>query len=143
MSHPEGARTPLYQVAGVVEAPVDEVADTAFARIGDVPAGDPHVQIDRAARRYVVQGDWWYRGVCSFEADPRGTLVTYRAYNIARRMRFMVRLILLQYRLNGAIRHINEGGLPELVRTLAEGLGTRGYGVTAAEPGAAPDPARR
>jgi hypothetical protein len=29
---------------------------------------------------------------------------------------------------------MKEGGLPELVRTLAESLGTRGYSVSAAEP---------
>jgi hypothetical protein len=96
-----------WTVAGVVEAPVDEVwaallavgpvaalVDTsAVARagasevlrttVGQPGAGRTHLEIDPRQHRIALQGDWWYRGVHTVEPHPRGSRVVYRVYNIA------------------------------------------------------------
>jgi hypothetical protein len=50
------------------------------------PQGDAHFAADPASRRIVVQGDYWYRGEYSVEADPdsaTGSIVRHAIVNVA------------------------------------------------------------
>jgi hypothetical protein len=126
----------LWSAAGVVEAPVGDVADLVLRaeagevdrdswillhtqagrglaltggpdRFGVVPGGGSapsmFLEVDRPGRTLTVQGRWWFRGVYSLEPHPNGTLVVYRVYDIAATARWMVPLVLLQYRLSGTL----------------------------------------
>lgn len=125
-SPPRGGRL-VATSTGVVEAPVHMVAETAIARLGAHADPYTHRFLDPDRRWYVLQGHWWYRGVYSFEPHDRGTLIIYRAYNIARRGRFLVRLILLQYRLGGTLTLVTDGGVADLMTGVGEDLGCRAY----------------
>src|SRR2546421_345676 len=74
----------------LVEAPAERVWELLISTIGDTAVDDRHVRIDRSARRLVVEGDWWFRGVYSVEPHERGTLVVCRVYDIARTARLLV-----------------------------------------------------
>jgi hypothetical protein len=50
---------------------------------GNPAAGRAHIEVDPQQRRLVVKGEWWYCGVHSVEAHPRGSLLVYHIYNIA------------------------------------------------------------
>jgi hypothetical protein len=121
-----GAGPPLWTVQFLVEAPVEQV-----------------VQVEGLERRRVIQGQWWYRGVYAIEPDPRGTRLIYQVYNIARRFRWMVRFILLQYRLDGSLGAVRDGGMEALTRRLGHRLGCRAYRVEPPGLPALPGPARR
>ena len=58
----------------LVEAPAERVWELLISTIGDTAVDDRHVRIDRSARRLVVEGDWWFRGVYSVEPHEWGTL---------------------------------------------------------------------
>jgi hypothetical protein len=99
----------------VVEAPPEKVADilldarpggrSPLAATGPArPAqGDEFtvtlegstitVTLDRAARSIAQQGEWWYRGVTSVEAEERGSLIVHRIFNIAPGHRWAVRFV--------------------------------------------------
>jgi hypothetical protein len=107
--------TELLELRGVVEAPPDKVADilldarpggrSPLAATGSArPAkGDEYtvtlegstitVTVDRGARSIAQQGEWWYRGVTSVEADERGSLIVHRVFNIAPGHRWAVRFV--------------------------------------------------
>jgi hypothetical protein len=120
-----------WAVAGVVQAPADEV----FARlcaigpagsgqlagppgsgtttgtdgvlrytalIGQPPVTTVTVQVDPTRRTLAVQGHWWYRGVHMVTPHPRGSLLAYRVHNVASRGRWMVPL--MQWRLPRQMR---------------------------------------
>ena len=91
-------------VSGVVEAPVEKVwqalldsndyltaADRqTIARdgkltttIGKPSQGKITIEVDAKQHSIATQGEWWYRGVQSVEPHARGSLLTYRVYNIA------------------------------------------------------------
>jgi hypothetical protein len=93
----------LSRATAIVEAPPDQVADVLYRMSGEPAPHDRHFRIDRARRRIVVQGNWWYRGVYSLEPHHEGTLVIYEVHNVARRARWLVPLVLLQYRLSGQL----------------------------------------
>ena len=126
----------LRSAAGVVQAPVHDVADVVLraeagevdrdswilqhthakrglvltggpTRFGVVPRGlsapTMFIEVDRPRRTVTVEGRWWFRGVYSLEPHPSGTLVVYRVYDIASTARWLVPLLLLQYRLSGTL----------------------------------------
>jgi len=127
----------LWSAAGVVEAPVGDVADLVLraaagemdrdswvlqhtqdnnrglvlrggpTRFGVVPRGlsapTMFIEVDRPRRTLIVEGRWWFRGVYSLAPHPNGTLVVYRVYDIACTARWLVALLLLQYRLSGTL----------------------------------------
>lgn len=103
----------LWTTRGVVEAPVEEVAEVIFE--------------DRDRRQLTQEGQWWYRGVTTVEPHEKGALVTHEVFNIARTARWGVRLVLLQYRLNGMLPKLKTGNLPERLAELGERLGCRAY----------------
>jgi hypothetical protein len=97
---------PQWSASGVVEAPVNDVwqalleADAALTpadrtaiahdrsgqftkTTGQPGQGRIHVEVDSARRSIAIQGEWWYRGVHSVESHERGSLLTYRVYNVA------------------------------------------------------------
>ncbi|MEU4618744.1 hypothetical protein AB0G04_02020 [Actinoplanes sp. NPDC023801] len=80
-----GGRSPL-TVTGTVERGGNE-----FVMVRD--GSRITVTVDRAGRSVTQQGDWWYRGVTSVEADPRGSLVVHRIYNVAPGHRWAVRMV--------------------------------------------------
>jgi hypothetical protein len=50
------------------------------------PQGEAHFAADHAARRAVVQGDYWYRGEYRVDPDPDvagGAIVRYAIVNVA------------------------------------------------------------
>ena len=51
------------------------------------------VTVDRTARSVTLQGEWWYRGVTRVEPDPRGSLVSYRMFDVAPGHRWAVRMV--------------------------------------------------
>jgi hypothetical protein len=51
------------------------------------------VTVDRAGRSVTQQGEWWYRGVTSVEAGPRGSVVVHRIYNVAPGHGWAVRMV--------------------------------------------------
>lgn len=71
----------LFEVTGVVKAPVEEVADLMFA---SGPPSGVHTDADRATNTISYWGNWWYRGEDSVEPHPEGALLVHRVYNIAR-----------------------------------------------------------
>jgi hypothetical protein len=142
--------SPRWAVAGVVEAPADQV----FARVCAIgPAGDGQlagppdpgattgtdgvrrstapigrppqttvtVEVDPTRRTLAVQGHWWYRGVHTVTPHPRGSLVDYRVHNVASWGRRMVPL--MQWRQPTRMRR----DLDELLRMLGEQLGCAAY----------------
>jgi len=122
-----GTQRTISRAAGVVEAPLDAVTDLLFHLFGQLPPDDRHIELDRRGRRVTVQGDWWFRGVYTLEPHPGGTLVAYRVFNIARRWRWMVPLVLLQYRLSGQLAGMLD--VSDLVSRLGERLRCRAYVV--------------
>lgn len=61
----------------------------------DVYASGTHllyVDVDRRTNTIGMQGHWWYRGEYSLTAEPPGTRVTYRVFNVAPRGRWAVPL---------------------------------------------------
>jgi hypothetical protein len=94
-------KTLICEVSGVVDAPLDQVADILLdvRRSGLVPGGAdpgrpayPSVEVDRPGNAMAVQGGWWYRGEYSLEPAPTGTRVVHRVYNVAQWMRWGVPL---------------------------------------------------
>ncbi|MFI6075272.1 hypothetical protein ACIA5C_27300 [Actinoplanes sp. NPDC051343] len=109
--------TQLLELRGVVEAPPDAVAGllldvrpggrSPIAAGGDAEddGGDRlvvvrdgsrlTVTIDRGAREVTEQSEWWFRSTTAVEADPRGSLVVHRIFNVAdgngRAIRFLAR----------------------------------------------------
>ena len=97
--------TQLLELRAVVEAPPDAVAGllldvrpggrSPIAATGEpaeddgdrfvvVRDGSPlTVTVDRAAREVAEQGEWWYRATTAVEADPRGSQVVHRIFNVA------------------------------------------------------------
>jgi hypothetical protein len=139
-----------WAVAGVVEAPADQV----FARvcaigpagsgqlagppdpgttsgtdgvlrytapIGQPPVTTVTVEVDPTRRTLAVQGHWWYRGVHTVTPHPRGSLLDYRVHNVASWGRWMVPL--MQWRLPWRMRR----DLDQLLGTIGEQLGCAAY----------------
>src|SRR6266511_3922356 len=110
-----GTKEPLYEVAAVVEAPVEKVTEHLFAKnpfvpesvfqpgdpaITRLPDGEEYIKVghgslhqNRARRMVGYQGGWWYRGEFSVEPHPKGSLYVYRVYNVAKKWRYMVPLV--------------------------------------------------
>ncbi|GAB3424159.1 hypothetical protein [Flindersiella endophytica] len=118
----------LWTTQGVVEAPVDRVADIVFEGYVD-DGGDEYVKqtMDHGQRRLVQEGHWWYRGVTSVEPHEKGALVRHEVFNIAKTNRWMVKGILLQYRLNGSLPKLRTGNLGERLTEIGERLGCKAY----------------
>ncbi|TCO60887.1 hypothetical protein [Actinocrispum wychmicini] len=75
----------LFEIAGVVEAPLSKVADLLLTdKSTPLFVPDTTIEVDRAERTIAYQGGWWYRGEYALESHPRGTLITHRVYNAAR-----------------------------------------------------------
>ncbi|MGH3319356.1 MAG: hypothetical protein ACRDN9_04095 [Streptosporangiaceae bacterium] len=113
---------PMLEVSGVVEAPLEDVAEMVLSvgpgRVGSdnawllgggpyaaatltggpdrfIATADGHsvtVEIDRGSRTFALQGGWWYRGEYTLEPGSHGTRLTHRVYNVATRLRFGVPL---------------------------------------------------
>ena len=89
--------SPQWRVAGLVEAPVEtvwnglleangltQIVNAAQQRV--IVTEHPYegrTEIDLKTHTIMRQGHWWYRGVHSVEAHPRGSLIRYDVYNIA------------------------------------------------------------
>jgi hypothetical protein len=139
-----------WAVAGVVEAPADQVfaricaigpagngqligppdpgttTDTDgvwryTAPIGQPPQTTVTVEVDPTRRALAVQGHWWYRGIHTVTPHPRGSRLDYRVHNVASWGRWMVPL--MQRRLPTQMRR----DLDQLLRMLAEQLGCAAY----------------
>jgi hypothetical protein len=72
------------------EVPVGEAGHTVFA------------EVDPNRHTLAVQGHWWYRGVHAVGECPQGSLIEYRARNVATRARWAVPL--MQRRLSEQMR---------------------------------------
>jgi hypothetical protein len=109
--------TQLLELRGVVEAPPDAVAGllldvrpggrSPIAAGGEAEDDDGDrfvvvrdgsrltVTVDRAAREVAEQSEWWFRSTTAVQADPRGSLVVHRIFNVAdgngRAIRFLAR----------------------------------------------------
>jgi hypothetical protein len=110
--------TQLLVLRGVVEAPPDAVAglllDVRPGGRSPIAAGEAEdeddsgdrfvvvrdgsrltVTVDRGAREVAEQSEWWFRSTTAVEADPRGSLVVHRIFNVAdgngRAIRFLAR----------------------------------------------------
>src|SRR5439155_18345350 len=92
----------LSSQSGVVEAPLADVLRLMPGAAGAGPGATLGTTPD--PRTFCVTGGWWYRGEYELREYPRGTLLTYRVLDVARRLRWMVPLVLLQYRLSGQLR---------------------------------------
>lgn len=71
----------LFEVRGVVHAPIEEVRERMFADAGE---SGSHRLVDRAQGVIAYWGDWWYRGEDTLHPHPEGALVVHRVYNIAK-----------------------------------------------------------
>ncbi|RZS38927.1 hypothetical protein EV193_104138 [Herbihabitans rhizosphaerae] len=86
---------PMFEVDGVVRAPLSEVTDlvlTVHAQAVQPDGYQVHVDVDRDRRTLGVQGNWWYRGEYRLEPDPAGTRIVYSVFNVAKRGRALVPL---------------------------------------------------
>ena len=72
--------TELRAYAGVVSGSPDAVFASLRARL---EGGDGHFAADPATRRFVQQGDWWYRGEYRVLPDGAGSRVEYEIVNVA------------------------------------------------------------
>ena len=70
----------LFEVSGVVRAPLEEVRERLFADAGE---SGSHRLVDREAGVIATWGDWWYRGEDWLHPHPEGALLVHRVYNIA------------------------------------------------------------
>ncbi|MEV4618087.1 hypothetical protein AB0J74_05120 [Asanoa sp. NPDC049573] len=74
----------LLTLEGVVEAPIERVAEVALAE-------QPGAHVDRAARTIAVQGDWWFRSETALHADGGGqTRVVRQIFDVAGKGRWAV-----------------------------------------------------
>ena len=71
----------LFEVRGVVRAPLEEVRERMFADAGE---SGSHRLVDRERGVIAYWGDWWYRGEDSLHPHAEGALVVHRVYNIAK-----------------------------------------------------------
>jgi len=105
----------LLELRGVVEAPPEAVAailldvrpggrsPLAATGVAEPARGDVFtvtrdgskltVAVDREALMVTVKGEWWYQGVTTASSDERGTLITYRIFNVAPAQRWAVRFV--------------------------------------------------
>ena len=70
----------LFEVSGVVRAPIEDVRARMFADAGE---SGSHRLVDRDQGVIAYWGDWWYRGEDSLHPHPEGALLVHRVYNIA------------------------------------------------------------
>ncbi|GAA3250048.1 hypothetical protein [Nonomuraea helvata] len=68
------SRRLITEVAGVIAAPVEEVWPVLVQRVPSTELGEHSL---------AYQGGWWYRGEWSVTADPEGTRLVHRVYNVA------------------------------------------------------------
>jgi hypothetical protein len=93
----------LSEDVGVVEAPPDQVCAILQDLFGTSPASTmARHDGERCSCR--VEGAWWYRGEYFVNVHTRGALVTYRVSNIAQKRRWLVPIVLMQYRLSGQLQ---------------------------------------
>ncbi len=71
----------LFEVSGVVHAPLERVRERMFADAGE---SGPHRLVDRDQGVIAYWGDWWYRGEDSLHPHPEGALLVHRVHNIAK-----------------------------------------------------------
>jgi len=71
----------LFEVSGVVHAPLEDVRERLFA---DAGVSGSHRLVDRERGVIAYWGDWWYRGEDTLHPHPEGTLLRHRVYNIAK-----------------------------------------------------------
>jgi hypothetical protein len=133
--------TQLLELRGVVEAPPDAVAALLLdvrpggrsplalpeSAVTEDDDGDRFVvvrdgsrltvTVDRAAREVAEQGEWWFRSTTTVEADPRGSQVVHRVFNVAEGHGWAVRRV-SRGPLNAAPRRF-----AEVVRRAGEELG--------------------
>jgi hypothetical protein len=64
----------ITEVAGVIAAPVERVWPVLVE-------ATPRTELGEHSLAY--QGGWWYRGEWSVTADPEGTRLVHRVYNVA------------------------------------------------------------
>jgi hypothetical membrane protein len=89
--HPSPMKKLIVEIAGVVEAPVDQVARLVLDPL-------PHngysgtTEVDHANWTTSRQGGWWYRGEYHLEPHDKGTRIVHRVYNVAQRGRWAVPL---------------------------------------------------
>jgi hypothetical protein len=84
-------KTLILEIAGVVEAPVDRVAQLVLdARPHNGYSGT--AEVDHVNRTVAIQGGWWYRGEYTLEPHDKGTRIVHRVYNVAQRGRWAVPL---------------------------------------------------
>ncbi|GIF49709.1 hypothetical protein DFJ67_2932 [Asanoa ferruginea] len=114
----------LLTLEGVVEAPIDRVAEVALVE-------QPGASVDRAARTIVMQGDWWFRSETALHADgPGRTRIVQRIFNVAEKGRWAVRFVAREP-LRAA-----QGGFDARLAEFGRRLGCRSYRVReAARPG--------
>lgn len=98
---------PQWSASGLLEAPLDKTweklldtfsmlspqqrrelereggPDVWKMSAGKQGEGRIHLEVDKKHHRVAVQGEWWYRGVYSITAHPRGSLLVYQVYNVA------------------------------------------------------------
>ncbi|MFF5209831.1 hypothetical protein [Streptosporangium sp. NPDC000396] len=111
-------RSLLYEVTGVIEAPVDQVAELLLTvRPGPIGprnlwlldgshqavlSGGPErftahfgahtMTVERGGDFVAMQGGWWYRGEYFVTPHPQGTRLVHRVLNVAQRGRWSVPL---------------------------------------------------
>ncbi|MEV4072484.1 hypothetical protein [Nonomuraea fuscirosea] len=78
----------ITEVSGVVAAPVDRVWR---ALLDDRPRYEMKTELGEHTVAY--QGGWWYRGEWAVVADPEGTRVIHRVYDVAERLSWAVTLV--------------------------------------------------
>lgn len=97
----------LFEVRGVVRAPLEQVRERMFADAGE---SGSHRLVDREQGLIAYWGDWWYRGEDSLHPHAEGALVVHRVYNIAKQGNwapYLANTLFLGYRsrLEASMRH--------------------------------------
>jgi hypothetical protein len=126
---------PQWSVAGIVEAPVEQVWDSLLDAQGlmqmvrqshekvivtdDAYAG--RTEIDQEAHTITRQGHWWYRGVHTVEAHMRGSVIRYEVFNIAPGMGWWAAQLVQGPQHTREMKHIME----EALHSIGQRLGCR------------------
>jgi len=71
----------LFEVSGVVRAPLEDVRERMFADAGE---SGSHRLVDRDQGVIAYWGDWWDHGEDRLYPHPEGALLVHRVHNIAK-----------------------------------------------------------
>lgn len=82
--------------------------------------GGMRIEVDRSRPSFSVQGGWWYRGEHSVEEHPKGALLVYQVFNVAKDFSWMVPMMWKQHKKNMST-------VQDTIAKISKRLGVKAY----------------